>query len=95
MIDEQQAKKIAEKLLGRPADDPEQPWHLEEFPQGWIINTTAHLTELYAGGLLQVIEKENDRVMRFPSFVPPPRIRHDYENILRRGFPEDIGDLDD
>ena len=72
MIDEQRARDIAVKMLGRPADDPQQPWSLREFAQGWLIDTTAHLTEEYAGALAQVIEKNTGRVMCFPSFVPTP-----------------------
>jgi len=92
VIDEQRAREIAAALLGRPADDPQQPWSLREFAQGWLIDTTAHLTEEYAGAAAYVVEKNTGRVMCFPSFVPTPRILRDYDAIVDRGYPEDIGD---
>lgn len=92
MIDEQQAREIAATLLGRPADDPQQPWKLQEFPQGWLINETAHLREEHAGVAGRVIERDTGRVMVFPSRVPPSRILTDYNATVDRGYPEDIGD---
>ncbi|ABD11166.1 hypothetical protein CcI156_17950 [Frankia sp. CcI156] len=92
MIDEQRAQEIAATLLGRPAEDPQQPWSLQEFPQGWLINRTAHLTEEYVGAAGYVIEKNAGRVMCFPSFVPPRRILHEYDAVVDRGYPEHADD---
>jgi len=92
VIDETRAQEITAALLGRPADDPQQPWSLHEFPQGWLINRTAHLTEEYAGAAAYVIEKATGRVLCFPSFVPTPRILRDYDAIVDQGYPENIDD---
>ncbi|ORT53001.1 hypothetical protein [Frankia sp. KB5] len=87
MINEQQARDIAVKMLDRPADDPQQPWSLQEFPQGWLINETAHLREEHAGVVGRVIERDTGRVMCFPSRVPPSRILTDYNAIVAKGSP--------
>ena len=92
MIDETRAEEIAAALLGRSANDPQRPWSLQEFPQGWLINRTAHLTEEYAGAAGYVVEKTAGRVVCFPSFVPPSRILRGYDGIVDRGYPEDVGD---
>ena len=88
MIDEQWAREIATALLGRPADDPQQPWSLQEFPHGWLINETARPREEHAGVAGRVIERDTGKVMVFPSRVPPSRILADYPAVVDKGYPD-------
>ncbi|CAO5234212.1 hypothetical protein [Frankia sp. AgKG'84/4] len=90
MINEVEAVGIASALLGRPGDDPDRPWHLMEFEQGWLINETGYLAGKVAGSLGRVIEKESGRVVRFPSAVPTRRILSDYEAVVNRGRAETV-----
>ncbi|CAO5258268.1 hypothetical protein [Frankia sp. AgKG'84/4] len=90
MIGEDEAVGIALALLGRPSDDPNQPWHLMEFEQGWLIDETGYLAGKVAGSLGRVIEKESGRVVRFPSAVPTRRILSDYAAVAHRGRVETV-----
>ncbi|WP_256804639.1 hypothetical protein [Frankia sp. ACN10a] len=83
MIDTTTARKIAVQLLGRPSNDPTRPWNLIEFPQGWIINETGYLGDDFVGSLGHVIEKEDGRVLRFPTRIPTGRIMTEYDAVVR------------
>jgi hypothetical protein len=83
----EQAKRIAEDVVGARSDDPEQGWELEEFNEGWLILEHGHIGR--RGGASRVIERESGRVMRFGSAIPPDRILEEYEEILQYGRPQD------
>jgi len=92
MIDEIAAKRQAEELFKCPSDDPERPWIMEDFAQGWLVRQ-GPLTG-FRGQASYVIERETGRIMSFPSSVPPQRILEDYENIISRGTKEELAEQD-
>ena len=85
MITENEAEAIAGAVLGRQKDDPDRPWSLEEFTQGWLINEEPPSGELFFGAASLVIERETAQVRRFPSSVPPDRITGEYPAVRDRG----------
>jgi hypothetical protein len=82
MIDTETAREIAVAFLGRPSSDPTRPWSLIEFREGWIINETGYLGDDFVGSLGHVIEKEEGRVLRFPTRVPTDRIMTEYDSVV-------------
>jgi hypothetical protein len=80
MVSESDAFKIATSILKQPHDDPERPWKLVEFPQGWLISVTE--PEFRVGAFNRVVERDSGRVLRFPSRVPPTRILADYPKVV-------------
>ncbi|CAO5238774.1 hypothetical protein FAGKG844_250065 [Frankia sp. AgKG'84/4] len=53
-------------MLGRPRDDADHPWELEEFTEGWLI-----LEQLEGfGSATKVIEKSTGEVRFFPPTYP-------------------------
>jgi len=88
MIDEIAARRQAEELLKCPSDHPEHPWTMESFAEGWLVRQGPLAG--FRGQASYVIERETGRIMRFPSSVPPQRIREDYPNIFSRGTEEKL-----
>lgn len=83
MIDEKIAYSMAQELLKRASDDPERPWRLIEFPQGWLIAEEYIHGKSPVGGAGRVIEKESGNVLRFPSWVPTGRILREFEAVVK------------
>ena len=92
MIDEIAAKRRAEELLKCPSDDPERPWTMESFAEGWLVRQGPLAG--FRGQASYVIERETGRIMSFPSSVPPRRIREDYPGIVSRGTEEKVAKQD-
>ena len=88
MIDDAGAKIRAEAFLKCPGDDPDHPWSIESFPQGWLIRQ-APVAGAY-GQPAYVIERETGRIVSFPSSVPPRRIREDYASVVSRATVEPL-----
>jgi len=84
MVDEDSARALATAVLGRPHDDPEAPWELVEFTQGWLIRTESS----GRGDAPRVVERDSGRVLAFPSSVPSRRLLSDYPTLASRGFVE-------
>ncbi len=77
----QEAEHIARDVLKRPSDDPDKPWTLEEFKEGWVIKEKIS----DRGAVTYVIERATGVVKVFPSSVPPQSITEDYEKVRDRG----------
>jgi hypothetical protein len=88
MISHEQAERIAAQFVGAPASDPHNGWDMEEFDAGWLV--LKHATRNLRGGGSYVVERESGRVLHFPSYVSPGRILEEYDQVVDRGFPEDI-----
>jgi hypothetical protein len=73
MITRDEAEHIAAQLVGAPASDPGKGWAVEEFDVGRLI--LRHANWNLRGAASQVVERASGRVMRFPSYIPPDRIR--------------------
>lgn len=85
MINRNTAESIAADLVGRPQNSTDQPWHLEEFSQGWLVRQQPPPGELLVGGANLVIERDTGQTRRFPSSVPPERITEEYPEVRDRG----------
>lgn len=83
MIDESRAAQLVEALLQCPRDDPERPWTMVAFSEGWLIRRGPF--EGYVGQASYVVERESGRLLMFPSAIPPKRIREDYSSVKARG----------
>jgi hypothetical protein len=83
MINEHEARKRAEALLRCPSDDPDHPWSIESFPEGWLIRPQP--LARVRGQASYVIERASGRVVGFPSSIPPRRIREQYAAVVTRG----------
>jgi len=77
MIDEVAATALATELLGRANDDPEMPWQLLEFPEGWLIRENLP----GRGGVAKVIERSSGAIKYFPGRIAPVRIMEEYESV--------------
>ena len=84
MIGEDEAQRIAAGVQQRSADDPERPWHLVEFAEGWLISERGK----NRGAVTKVVEKASGRVLRFPSYIPPRRIMEEYSQVVSKGREE-------
>jgi len=73
-------------MLRVPADHPEHPWELQEFPEGWLI--WQHGRERCRGGAYTVIERDSARIMRFPSWTNPTQITGNYAQAVKSGHPD-------
>ncbi|SNQ47216.1 conserved hypothetical protein [Frankia canadensis] len=82
VIDADKARTIAFTLLGRPETDPDRPWRLREFREGWIIDENGHLGADFVGSLGRVIEKSSGRILSFPSRIPTDRIIGEYDAVV-------------
>ena len=91
MITQDQAAAIAAHVCGAPPNDRERGWELKEFDAGWFITERAKTGR--RGGDTRVIERESGLVISFPSFVPPSRIKADYDEVREDGMPR--GNLTD
>jgi hypothetical protein len=78
MIDENEAHRIATSVLNRQHDDPEGPWELVEFPQGWHIKDSLQRR----GSATRVVERDSGKVLRFPSALPPRAIRERFSMVV-------------
>lgn len=87
MITQDEAARIAERVVGAPADDESQGWTLEEFDDGWLIHEKAIVGIMGAG--TRVVERASGRVMNFSSNVAARRIRTQYAKVLVDAFQED------
>jgi hypothetical protein len=85
MITQEQAERIAGEITGQAHGSGDQSWELVEFDAGWLIRESWAGDTSLRGGALRVIERENGRVMRFPSSVPPGRILTEYAQVVERG----------
>ena len=92
MIDEIAAKRRMEEFFKCPSSDPERPWKMEEFAEGWLVRQGPLAG--FRGQASYVIEREAGRIMSFPSSVPLQRIREDYPNIISRGTEEEVPEQD-
>ena len=90
MIAGQQAERIAQDILGRPADDANRPWRLQEFEQGWLIHEESPADDEMIGEACRVIERENGRVLLFSSGVPTERILNEYAAVRDEGLVENV-----
>jgi hypothetical protein len=88
MITRDQAERIAARLVGAPASDPDKGWDLVEFDAGWLLDEKA--TRNLRGAASYVIERASGRVMSFPSYIPPGRIVEEYDQVVTKGFPRDL-----
>ena len=88
MITREQAERIAAQFVGAPANDPDNGWDMEEFDAGWLV--LKHATMNLRGGGCYVVERESGRLLHFPSYVSPVRILKEYDQVVAKGFPEDI-----
>jgi len=84
MIEKDEAQRIAASIQQRSADDPERPWHLVEFAEGWLISEVGK----NRGAVTKVVEKTSGRVLRFPSHIPPRRIMEEYSLVVEKGREE-------
>jgi len=82
VIDADKARTIASALLGRPENDPDGPWRLREFREGWIINENGYRGDTFVGSLGRVIERASGRILSFPSRIPTDRIMNEYDAIV-------------
>ena len=86
MITREQAEDIARAVVGAEAEDEANGWELVEFDAGWQVREKAPAG--MRGAATRVIERAAGRVMRFPSGVPPVRIRNDYDSVISDGHVE-------
>lgn len=86
MIRREQAEGIARTVVGADPEDEARGWELVEFDAGWLIREKAAVGS--RGAATRVIERAAGRIMRFPSGVPPVRIRNDYESVISDGHVE-------
>jgi hypothetical protein len=86
MITREQAQDIARTVIGAEPEDEARGWELVEFDAGWLIREKA--ASGGRGAATRVIERDTGRVMRFPSGVPPVRIRNDYQSVMPDGHVE-------
>ncbi|MCL9793826.1 hypothetical protein [Frankia sp. AgKG'84/4] len=77
-LDRAAAAALAAELLRKPQDDPERPWHLEEFTEGWLICIQSD----NMGAAAKVIEKITGNIRFFPSRISPDRIVEEYESVV-------------
>jgi hypothetical protein len=90
MIDEERALSVISAILQRANNDPERPWTLVEFPQGWLVREGREEDRGSIGGVVRVVEKDSGRVLRFPSRVPTGRIIADYTSVVDKANVEAI-----
>jgi len=83
MIDEKNARKIAEGLLGSPSSGGDSAWTITGFAEGWLIRQEPK--EGFVGAGSYVVEREGGRVLTFPSAVPPQRIVDEYASVVKWG----------
>jgi hypothetical protein len=83
MIDEADARRRAEAFFTCPSDDPEHPWSLESFAEGWLLRRTPKPG--IRGSASYVIERESGRIVGFPSSIAPRRVRDEYPDIVADG----------
>jgi hypothetical protein len=85
VITQTEAEAIASRLLGRPPDDPDRPWGLEEFPEGWLIRESPAGGDLVISPASLVVERESGLVRRFPASVPAEGIAGAYPAVREHG----------
>jgi hypothetical protein len=90
VITGQEAERIARDILGRPADDADRPWRLQEFEQGWLIYEESPPDDEMIGEACRVIERESGHVLLFSSGVPTERILNEYAAIQDQGLVENV-----
>jgi hypothetical protein len=84
MIDEPDAMRRAEEFFGCPSDDPEHPWSLASFAQGWLLRRTPKPS--VRGDASYVIERETGRIVGFGSGMPPHRLLEEYPDLVEDGI---------
>jgi hypothetical protein len=81
MVSESDAYRFATSALNRRHDDPEAPWQLVEFPEGWLIRDS----QQRRGSVTRVVERDSGRVLQFPSSLPPRLVRTEYSEVVAEG----------
>lgn len=83
MIDEPEARRRAQAFFECPSNDPEHPWSLESFTQGWLLRRTPRPGII--GDASYVIERESGRIVGFPSSYSPDLVRDEYPDLAAEG----------
>jgi hypothetical protein len=83
IITAQEAPQRAHEILEHPADDPENGWELEEFPQGWAVHWRGWKGE--PDEFTIVIERDRGIVNYFATLIPQQSITGDYAAVRHLG----------
>jgi len=83
IITAEEAAERALWILEYPADDPENGWELEEFPQGWLVRWRGWKGE--PGTFTIVIERDRGIVNYFTTFMPADVVISDYPAVRHLG----------